>query len=249
MFVTLLVLYIAIAIFILFITRGASSRQRRLIVALLFLLPSWDFVLGTAIYYAAWPFVPKEAIYETAETEGIYYEGGYRSNLLLIDSRYFGEIRETWITLFSDSDFKKGYKYVEALITSKQHSSASDRKEAVSPPAIYRCTPLPRDPSNPNFVYRQCDPAEQIRSEYLVKLSKFDLASFQMNSMKIYSRATGNLIAEYREIVRWSYFPFFAWLFRHQGHFAAEGYSRPEKSRLYDFQFDVLKVRNGAGGG
>jgi hypothetical protein len=247
MFVTMFVLYIAIAMFILFITRGASRRQRRLIVAFLILLPSWDFVLGTAIYYSAWPFLPKEAIYETVETEGIYYEGGYSSNLLLVDSRYFGEVRKTWITPLLKSDFKEGYQYVEALITSKQNSDVSDRKEIVSPPAIYRCTPLPRDPSNPNHIYTQCDPVEHARSGYLVKVSKFELTSFEMNSLKIFNRTTGKLMAEYREIIRWNYLPFFVWLFRHQIQLNAEGDSCPDKSRLYDFQFDVLKVKKQRG--
>jgi hypothetical protein len=36
------------------------------------LLPTWDIVLGMLVYFPACLFVPKVAIYETAETEGIY---------------------------------------------------------------------------------------------------------------------------------------------------------------------------------
>lgn len=243
MFFTLFVLYIVIAIFILVITRKASSLQRKLIVAFLILLPSWDAVLGAVIFLAALPIIPTDTIYETAETECIYYEGGIRNTIILFDSRYFGNYENRWGIVLDQDDFKRGYKYFESQVTGRQQSVLGN-KEVLSPPVVYRCTPLPIDPSNPNFIYSQCVPAERIMSDYLVKTSKFHLASFEMNSMEIYNRHKGYLMAVYREIVWWRYFPFFVWLFVPDHN--AEGVSYPWTSRLYDFQYDVLRLKYSA---
>ncbi len=241
LFLMFFILYVAFAIFFIRSTWKTSSKlQRRIVIAFFVLLPSWDMVLGYIVYYAALPFIPKEVIYETAETDGIYYEGGPRNHLLFTDVYYFEKMNKEKRISFADDDLRRGYKYVESRITSIGDSIT---KSPVSPPQTYRCTSLPPDPKNPRNIYQQCVAVENIQSEYMVSTWNFQFARNEMNCIKIYNRTTGNLLGEYREVTRLGYdfIPFFIWLEWGEG--SGHRYSRPEKSRLFDFQFDVLKVK------
>ncbi len=54
------------------IVPGCMALYIVLSIIFVILLPTWDIVLGMLVYFPACLFVPKVAIYETAETEGIY---------------------------------------------------------------------------------------------------------------------------------------------------------------------------------
>lgn len=233
-------LYTAFAIFFIRSTWNTSNRIQRIIVLGFFiLLPSWDYVLGCVLYYTSWPFFPKIAIYETAEVDGIYYEGAYRNQLICANRLYLGKVEQSYVMIFSRHDLEQGYKYSEALIEKREKCTS---QSTVDLPAVYRCIPLSQDPNIPYSIPEQCDPVERILSRHVVKLNSIKVGSFEMNCIEIRNRTTGILMAEYKEIVRWGYLPFFAWL-----NWAQEGsprrYSKPDKTRFYDFQYDVLKVK------
>jgi hypothetical protein len=238
-FLAFFILYVAFAIFFIRSTWKASSKlQRRLVIAFFVLLPSWDMVLGYIVYYAALPFIPKVVIYETAETDGIYYEGDYRNSILISKDANGKEAADV---LFADRDFFKGYQYVESLITSIEKGSIY--QDLVSPPAAYRCVPITKDPHRPDLFPMHCSPTENIKSEYVVQVKRFKFARNEMNFLTIYNRSTGRLMGEYREVTRvgYDFIPFFIWLHWSEG--GGQRYSRPEKSRLFDFQYDVLKPK------
>jgi len=236
--------YAAFAIFFIRSTWNTSNRIQRIIVLGFFiLLPSWDYVLGCVLYYTSWPIFPKIAIYETAEVDGIYYEGAYRSQLICADRHYLGNVTKNYLMVFSRHDFEKGYKYSEALIKKIEKCPAQSIPEV---PAVYRCIPLSAPKNNSNYIPQQCDPVEHILSGYAVKLNSFKIGSFEMNSMEIQNRMTGKLMAEYKESVRWGYFPFFMWL--NWEHATQVRHSKPDETRFYDFQYEVLKLNNEKGG-
>lgn len=242
-FLALFILYVAFAVFFIRSTWKTSSKlQRRLVIAFFILLPTWDMVLGYIVYYAAFPFIPKEAIYETAETNGIYYEGGPRSHLLFSDVHYLGKITKEKRISFAHYDFQRGYQFVESRVTSIGDSIT---KAPVSPSQIYRCISLPQDPQNPRNIYEQCIAVENIQSGYSVKTTELKFARNEINFLTIYNRSTGRLMGEYREVILLGYdfIPFFLWLDWGEGEGGGYRYSRPEKSRFYDFQFEVLRVK------
>jgi len=72
-----LIIYVVVSIaIIILVTVHTKSKICGVLVAIFFLLlPTWDVLLGKAVYTVACRYVPKVAIYKTVETEGIYYEG------------------------------------------------------------------------------------------------------------------------------------------------------------------------------
>jgi len=60
-----------------------DRRLRALAVTIAVLIPSWDVVLSGVIYYISCPFFPKASIYETAKTDGIFYEGPFRNTVYI----------------------------------------------------------------------------------------------------------------------------------------------------------------------
>lgn len=247
LFVIFFISYLAFALFFIKSTWKTSNKiQRAIVLSFFILLPTWDYVLGCVLYYASWPFFPKKAIYEIAKVDGIYFDGAHRSKIQCVKRDYLGKIEDTYEMTFSDDDLKKGYKYSEALIKHVKICPARPSSEVPTLPAVYRCTPLPRDPKNPKYIYQQCDPAENIISGYAVELHSIKIGSFEMNSMNIHNRTTGKLMAEYKEIVRWNHLPFFKWL--DWTHFSAERHSKPQETLFYDFQYEVLKPRDGEEG-
>lgn len=92
----------------------------------------------------------------------------------------------------------------------------------------------------------QCGPVENIQSGYEVKLTNIKIGSYEMNSIDIRNRTTGKLMAEYKEIVNWLYLPYFKWLDWAQ--YSSERQSKPNETRFYDFQYDVLKVKKSQSG-
>jgi len=231
----LVLLYIVIAYAMVRRVRRITTdrRLRTIAVAIALLIPSWDVVLSGIIYYIACPFFSTVSIYETAKTDGIYYEG-YLRDTVYIGTRKDGTLVNR-IALSNNDDIKRGYQYMEFLITKKHEQ---DRKLTTFPrPIIYRCI----EDMNDYIVNRaQCFPVEEVKSKYLVESNLYSFALIQMGFVKVYERSTGRLMAEYREIRKdTDVFPFFVWL-----RWAGEPGNQvccPEESLLNTFQYDVLE--------
>jgi len=241
-----MVLYPVLAVlFVRFVWKRSSRKLFRwLAVALAILLPSWDAILSAVIFYTTCPFFSKAAIYESAETQGIYYEG-YLRDKIIIGRNWDGN--EASYILLADRDLREGYTYMESLVTMRKNYE--DKEIPVSPPVVYRCIEGPKDDKRPWEVFAQCAPVAEIRSRYVVKSESLKFALIEMDFMKISDRTTGRLMAEYRAISKYPYagapfYPFFTWLNWHGDMFQAnQSNSCPEKSQFLTFQYEVLRVK------
>lgn len=244
------IIYIVLAVIVYNLIRRRTTKKlnHRLTIAFLILFPTWDFVLSSIIFYAACPFVPKAVIHETAETDGIYYEVRDREYVI---KKNIGLINEFNTIHGADLDLKRGYSYMEVLVTQEvDRNTIAPQK--MSTPIMYRCTPPPETPTSiqKNYGY-QCNPVDDIRSRYLVKSESHDFLFLELNLLKIYDRSSNALMAEYRELVRYSFkswvwapVPFFNWLGWGWNMIRYGGASCPEDQQLFDyFQYDVLKVK------
>jgi hypothetical protein len=230
--------YIAIAVaFVLYVWRRTKKKSHLwLAIAVVILLPTWDAVLGYVVYYPACLFIPKSVIYETAETEGIYYEGDI-NNYVKDLSEISGKDHK--ILLFADRDLEKGYKYVESLVT-EYGKKYSERKSIT--PTIYRCGLVPSEPGKLNRLSFNCVPTHDVHSGYTVKSTNWKLGLTEVRFVKISNRSSGRIMAEYGEVTRWiNILPFFGWL--NLGDGSAPGVSCPPQSRYYDFHYEVLKIK------
>jgi len=243
----MMALYLIVASIAVLLVWKRTSRKlyRWMAVAIAVLLPTWDVVLSTVFFYAACPFISKAEIYETAETDGIYYEGYYRNKVFIGKGWNGNEVTEI---LLADRDIKKGYQYMESLVTLRK--SYEDKEIAVSPPVVYRCIEGPKDKKRPWEVFAQCTPVPEIRSRYVVKSESLKFALIEMDFMQISDRVTGRLMAEYREIAKRPYagtpfYPFFTWLNWDHGEFrGGTGPVRcPRESQFFTFQYRVLKLK------
>jgi hypothetical protein len=217
-----------------------KPRYLWLAVAFVILLPTWDVVLGYIVYYSVCPFT-KAVIYETAETDGIYYEGWPRNKLLLVDRTYFGETNKIRLMAHAKDDFRRGYNYVESMIESEGDPY---KQTPLSSPQAYKCTSQPSDPKYPHAEYQQCIPVVEIKSGFAVKTKYYSFFNNELSSMKIYNRTTGKLMAEYMDVSILYHFPFFDWLLVDSGlygHGRGMGRICPYPTRFHDFQYDVLK--------
>ncbi len=229
-----ILVYIILAVLFVKLIKKFTKRKlyKWLAVAFVILLPTWDVVLGIIAYPLACMFIPKTAIYETAEVEGIYYEGDYKN--------YIFDLSDGTTRVGLDNlDLEKGYKYIESLVTEKSHL----RNKTNISPLFYRCVPLPRSPQKSDYLPIQCIPVSDIQSGYLVKVRKIKLGISEIHFMKIKNRSTGKLMAEYNEVVLWPFFPFFDWLKWYDSVGTRVSHC-PAISRFYDFQYDVLKLKN-----
>lgn len=218
---------------------------RWLAVAFVILLPTWDVVLGYLVYYPACMFIPKVAIYETAVTEGIYYEGVndevYKSEL-----NYNNKIEE--VDQVGGLHFmfgKEGYKYLESIVTKRSNCVRYCEPKKIEP-KIFRCIPLSKERSN--LIQSICSEVEKAKSNYIIKVSTMKVGVVEINLKKIYDRKTGKLIAEYDRVARWGYsppipfIPFFNWLYRLDG----SGYGEeqcPSPHKYEHFEYEVLKPK------
>lgn len=240
-------LYPVLAVlFVIFVWKRSSRKLYRwLAVALVILLPSWDALLSAVIFHAACPIFPKSEIYETAETEGIYYEGFLRDTVYVGRSWYGREVNRIGLT--TNQDIRHGYQYMEFLIT-KQHGL--DEKESTLPhPTVYRCVEDRKDPKHEWVTHEQCFVVGEIKSQYKVKSEYHKVLLIGMSFVNIYDRQSGRLIAEYRSISKSPYagaplYPFFTWLNWHGDMVQAnQAASCPPKSQFLTFQYDVLRVK------
>ena len=230
-----LAFYILLAVgFVEFVkNRTDETFYKWLAIAFVILLPTWDIILGLIVYPVASSFIPKTAIYETAETDGIYYEGDYKNDIYDLD----GGI--THVSL-SELDLERGYKYIESLITIKEILYKNKTKIT---PVVYRCTPLPRRPENPTYLPSQCTPVSDIKSGYLVKVKKVKIGTSAIFFMKIRNRSTGKLMAEYNEVVLGGkkYFLSFPSFFDGWQPNPSDGIAH--KKLFYYFPYNVLKLK------
>lgn len=241
-------LYIVLAIAVVwFVWKHTKSKLYRwLAIAIAILLPSWDAILGTIIYNGACPFVAKSEIYETAETEGIYYEGDYRDSVLTVQNWQGNQFK---VVAGASKDFEAGFRYVESLVTETKDTFYGKRAQ-VSPPEIYRC--IPRiDSRQPSEIFSECELVKDIKSGFVVKTERKKYGLIGMDSIKIYNRSTNHLMAEYADISKapytgMPYYPFFTWLNWDHGEYRSgttEFVSCPPKDEFWNFQYKVLKVR------
>lgn len=240
-----LIYAVVAVVFVRAVWKQTSSKTYAWVSAIfLALFPAWDVLFSSLIYYSACPFVPKAIIYNAAETDGIYYEGAFRDSISLtfpLDLEPNPEIKI--ISIYED--FYLGYRYFEVLVTSIYEQN---KQIAVSPAQVYRCSPQGISPQNTKFKLISCSPAESIQSKYLVRTEMNTFLQLRLNATKIYSRSSGELMAEYRELINeayrgwtWGPVPFFNWLGLKWNMASYGGANCPERSRFLDFQYEVLK--------
>jgi len=242
----MMALYLIIASIAVLQVWNRTSRRlyRWLAVAVAVLLPSWDVVLSTVFFYTACPLFSKAEIYETAETDGIYYEGDHYNEIIMVNGHSGQRARVP----LADLTIDKGYQYAEYLVTKKKEG-AYGIELPVSPPVVYRCNILPRDPQWPWDIPHECVPVEKTKSRYVVKAKSIKILLISINSLEIFDNKHARLMAEYREIFKHPHaggiFPFFTWLNWDHGEFRGDSnpISCPKESQFFTFQYRVLKLK------
>ena len=232
MILPFIVVYIGLAVLFVFIVRKITKRELFLWLSVVFvvLLPIWDVVLGTIVYFISCPMIPKVAIYETAETDGIYYEGmqDYLSEQKESNPNV-GEyklVATGWI----DRGIKKGFKLIEF---------ASDKKSKK-----YKCTKLDKNNKINPYATAICIEENTIESKYTVKIITHKLGIAEINFKNIYNRTNDKLMAEYKRVSLWSCFPFFEWLdWRWWSKSPGSIHCPLPDDRYYFFEYDVLKPK------
>lgn len=234
--------YTILAILFVFIVNKLTKRKFLvwLASASVILLPIWDVVLGNIVYYIGCRYIPKVAIYETAETDGIYYEG-LHDYFFKLDRRGRQITDEELVCIGSiDNVFRNGYTFAESLVTKESISDVKDRKIKITP-VIYRCIPLPKDESRPAFQRTSCSIVNEIKSRYMVTVTTTKLGIAEINFKKIYDRTTGKLMGEYKRVTLWSCFPFFEWLgWRWWSKGEGSLHCPSTARRYYSFEYEVL---------
>jgi len=244
-----IILYGAFALFLVSFVRNHAQKSiyKWLTVIFVILLPTWDVVLGKIVYSIACRYVPKVAIYETAETDGIYYEGMY--DYIYELDRIGNEPLSERIQVGTISDvFREKYSYAEAKVTKRHPYIVADYSIAI-PPVYYHCTRLPPDPRRPQFQRMSCVVVDQPMSRYVVKETHMSLATTGIYKKKIFNRETGNLMAEYNKVCMAKPLPFFNWLYRGDGIGGGVCCQRGILNGIAignysDFEYKVLKPKN-----
>ncbi len=244
-----MILYVLLALGLVWLVRRITSQKlyRWLAFAFVILLPTWDAVLGYMVYYPACLFVPKTAIYETAESESIYYEG-IHDFVFMLDRRG-RDITEGELTQVGSIYYviKRGYSFAEANVIEKYddaHLSAPTRVRIT--PTIYKCVSLPKDSRRPEYQRTSCSVVSEAKSRYMVKVTTIKAGTAEINSKKITDRDTGKLIAQYNRAKLWPsagiLFPFFNWLDWADGSGESGSKQCPLSEEEYsEFEFRAVK--------
>ncbi|WP_028895761.1 hypothetical protein [Syntrophorhabdus aromaticivorans] len=218
-----------------------------LAIALCILLPTWDIVLGMIVYFPACLFVPKVAIYETAETEGIYYEGEHNILRTRPLSRHNEPMSERIRVGLIGGIFQYGYLYGEAKVIEKEFVVYQPVPIA---PLYYRCTPLPGDESESLFRRTDCHEIDTPASKYTVKVNSTKFGTSEISIKKIINRSTGRVLAEYRQAALSFSFPFFFWWYKYDGSPTRITCPWDKQNQYYGisrfstFEYQVLKPKN-----
>lgn len=225
-------IYAAISIAFLVFVRSRTERPLYSVLAaiLIVLIPSWDMVLGAIVYFPSCLFFPKVAIYETAETDGIYYEGMH--DYFFQRDRYTGKRPETTYDVIEgpiDKTIKHGFRFVEG-------------KSEQRPSFLYRC----HEDTWRGRQVAKCTVVDEIKSKYLVKYTSMRIGTAEMRINKIIERSTGKLMAKNRSLIFDYSFPFFYWLYQPDGPPKSISCSRrkPSGTGIYHpLAFDVLEPK------
>lgn len=243
-----MIVYLISALIFVFIVRKITKLGiiRWLAVAFVIFLPTWDVVLGYLVYYPACAFIPKIAIYETAETDSIYFEG-INNDVYGSELKYDDDIEQ--IEKVGGLYFHKwqdGFKYLEAKVFKRCNDAhACDMGNTTEiKPTIYKCTPLSKN--NPNYTPTRCLPTEKVESPYMVEVKTIKIGITEINFKKIYRRTNGKLMAEYNRVSRWGYaglldVPFFEWLnWRWWSESRGSNHCPMPDERYFTFEYEVL---------
>lgn len=245
-----MMLYVLLAIGLVLLVRWITPKKlyRWLAVAFVILLPTWDAFLGFMIYYPACLFIPRVAIYETAVSESIYYEGANNYVYMFdISDRDMTEEELTNVGSLHEA-IKRGFSFAEARVVEKYDDAfLSPQTRVRIMPTIYRCVPLPADSRRPDYQRTSCSVVSEAKSRYMVKVATIKLGPAQINFKKIIEISSGKLMAEYNRVALKDYYgiflPFFSWL--EWGGRRGIGYQCPGTEREYrDFEFNVLKPKH-----
>lgn len=245
-----MILYVLLAVGLVLLVRWITPKKlyRWLAVAFVILLPTWDAFLGFMIYYPACLFIPRVAIYETAVSESIYYEGANNYVYMFdIRDRDMSEEELTQVGGIYDV-IKRKYSFAEARVVEKYDNAfLSPQTRVRIMPTIYRCVPLPADSRRPDYQRTSCSVVSEVKSRYMVKVATIKLGPAQINFKKIIEISSGKLMAEYNRVALKDYYgiflPFFSWL--EWGGRRGIGYQCPGTEREYrDFEFNVLKPKH-----
>ncbi|MDD3847477.1 MAG: hypothetical protein PHC90_14105 [Syntrophorhabdaceae bacterium] len=203
-------IYAAISIAFLVFVRSRTERPlyALLAVILIVLVPTWDMVLGAIVYFPSSLLVPKVAVYEKVETDGIYYEGKHDYVWELEDNGRNEPVSERTVVGYIDDVFRRGYAYAESRVTER---GTYRHRRSISP-VFYHCVPLPRDPDRPAYQRTSCVVVDGPKSLCTVREAGLSLGTASISTKKIYNRSTGKLMAIYRQVCMRYVFPFFAWL-------------------------------------
>jgi len=243
--IPLMMIYFILAggILILVIKYTKRKLYRYLAIAVLILIPAWDVILGLLVFLPACLVVPKVAIYETAETDGIYYEG-VNNDYYDFDkqgSEPLSEIRQigaaSWI-------LNEGYSYIEARVI-KDHMS--------NPivPVVYRCTSrFSEKESLPGTVRTNCTEIGLPESPYLVKVTTKQIGTTTFQFKKIIERTSGKILGEYNQVIyAYSIVPFFNWFYQGDGSLPTvrcpvDEMGEYPNGKFTTFEYNVLKPKN-----
>lgn len=239
--------YIVLAVAFVFFVRKKTELKLYiwLAVAFVILLPTWDVVLGYLVYYPACMFISKVAIYETAETDGIYYEG-INDEVYKGDLHYNNKIEE--VEEVSGLFFWQGkeeFKYLESKVTKKRTASASLDSHKIIP-IIYRCISLPKERAD--YTPERCSKVEKAESPYMVEVKTIKVGITEINFKKVNRRSNEKLMAEYNRVSRWGYaglwfIPFFEWLDWHWWSKSEGSAHCPSPDKYENFELEVLKPK------
>lgn len=234
-------LYIVLSIaFITCIAVKFTTKPYYTALAVIFvvILPIWDIVLGAIVYFPSSLIIPKFSVEKTVEVNGFSYNGQYDSivkeaasegNTYKVDGLHFSFI-------------KTGYLYIESRIKRKCVNDSLCSRIKRSEPPIYRCVPLAPRRSNPTYVPTYCCPADEMKSEYTVRVRQISLGTSNIGFKKIVERSTGKTIATFNAVGFFVPFPFFHWVGWQWWTNSIFGLSRPV-GNWHSFEFDVLKPK------
>lgn len=247
MLLFILVMYIVLALLFVSFVKNITDIKlfKWMAVAFVILLPTWDVVLGYVVYYPACFFIPKTAIYETAETDCIYYEG-VNNEVYNGELNYNNTVEQ--VEKVNDLNFmfgrKKVYRYFESKVIKRRDNIES--KTIRINPIIYRCISLPKE--REDFIPEKCFKAEKADCSYMVKESVSKIGATKIYIKRVYNRTKNKLIAE-TSLVHFSGFnggiillPFFNWMDWGWG-VGVGSMSYPEYKFYNEFEFEILKPK------
>ncbi len=239
-----LILYIPIALAVVTIVLFKSKTRRFLntviAVSVLVLIPTWDSLLGIVTYYV-YRSHAKIVVFETAQTDGIYYDYEGLHDYVRVDEASTGSNRNASVPERTSVGslwnlLERKYAYAESRVIEENSRPIS--------PRYYRCTPLPKDPERPRSKRSQCIVIDRPMSPYMVKASDTRIGTATISTKKIYDRSTNRLMAEYRRVCREPFFPYFNWFFTLISIDDRKCGCRPVGGSEYDgFEFEVLKPK------